>query len=186
MKWDTSPWRPSAVGSRELSYAGLTFPMRRWSRSAAASCACCQACSSCVLGKAMAAMRCNERRPEGPCQNAAEPCRRGRGGGYGMPTSPQPAFPVLHPPSGRAVPRSAPCGGGGDRGTAGAVGHTCRDGWGWRSESLFCLAQPTVGPPCSPIHSGCWGHHLLLDSLQLEAVVLRGARQVTTTWVTSA
>lgn len=57
---------------------------------------------------------------------------------------------------------------------------------GGRSESLFCLAQPTVGPPCSPIHSGCWGHHLLLDSLQLEAVVLRGARQVTTTWVTSA
>lgn len=166
MKWDTSPWRPSAVGSRELSYAGLTFPMRRWSRSAAASCACCQACSSCVLGKAMAAMRCNERRPEGPCQNAAEPCRRGRGGGYGMPTSPQPAFPVLHPPSGRAVPRSAPCGGGGDRGTAGAVGHTCRDGWGGGGGLSHCSAS----------HSPRWGHPAHLYTVAVGVVTSSSIR----------
>lgn len=164
MKWDTSPWRPSAVGSRELSYAGLTFPMRRWSRSAAASCACCQACSSCVLGKAMAAMRCNERRPEGPCQNAAEPCRRGRGGLWDA-----------HIPSAR-IPCAAP--------TVRTRSAPISPVWGRRGPRHSWSSGPHLQgwmgggglSHCSASHSPRWGHPAHLYTVAVGVVTSSSIR----------
>lgn len=112
---------------------GLTRPMRRWSRRAAASCARCQASSSWLLGKATAATRCSERRSKGSPQKAAELCgekreQKGRGAASGNPDGwvPSPVSPVpLSLPSAHGGPRSAPCAPGGGRGRAAAGGRTC-------------------------------------------------------------
>lgn len=182
---------------------GLTRPMRRWSRRAAASCARCQASSSWVLGKATAATRCSERRSVGSPQKAAELCgerreQKGRGAASGNPDGWVPDQPRVPRPaeltvSTRRAPISPVCPRRGPRQSCSRGPHL--RGWQtdkrtWQMDrrtqqaaaSPPCPKQPTDvtrDTRCSPIDGGRGGRHLLLDALQLEAVVLGGgARRV--------
>lgn len=179
---------------------GLTRPMRRWSRRAAASCACCQASSSWVLGKATAATRCSERRSAGSPQNAAELCgerkEQNRGGGWRwggnpdgwVPNQPRVPRPAELTVSTRRAPISPVCPRRGPRQSCSSGPHLRGRRTDKRTQQMDRRTQQAaVSPPCpqqptdvtrdtrhSPIDSGRGGRHLLLDPLQLEAVVLRG------------
>lgn len=180
---------------------GLTRPMRRWSRRAAASCARCQASSSWVLGKATAATRCSERRSVGSPQKAAELCgerreQKGRGAASGNPDGWVPDQPRVPRPaeltvSTRRAPISPVCPRRGPRQSCSSGPHLRGRRTDKRTRQMDRRTQQAAAsPPCpkeptdvtrdtrrSPIDGGRGGRHLLLDALQLEAVVLGGGEQ---------